>query len=123
MIRVLACDVGHGAGSARGREREEKFAFGLEGGKPCGEGMRGAGADNNRIGWIERAARSVGMNDCDLRPQLERNASAIGEDLVNFDGDNAAVRADKFSENGRIIASATAEMKNVVSGMNVEQAQ
>ena len=61
--------------------------------------------------------------DGDLRPGLERDAGTIGESLVDFDGDDAAVRADKFGEDGRVIAGATAEMKNVVAGMNVEQAQ
>ena len=85
--------------------------------------MRGARADNDRIGWIEWAARSVGMNDGDLRPGLERDAGAVREGLVDFDGDDVATRADKLGENGRVIACATTEMKDVVAGMDVKQIQ
>ena len=54
---------------------------GLSGGEPCGQRMRGAGADDNHVGGIEGAARAVGMNHGDLRPGLERDARASGEGL------------------------------------------
>jgi hypothetical protein len=62
--------------------------------------MRGASADDDRIGWIEWAPRSVGMNDDDLRPGLERDPGTICEGFVDFDGDDAAMRANKLSEDG-----------------------
>ena len=122
-IGAFAGEVCHGAGPARGSEREEKLAFGLEGGEPCGERMRGAGADDDHVGGIERAARSVGMDDGDLGPRLERDAGTGRESLVDFDGDDVALRAVKLGEDRRVIAGAATEMKNVVAGMNVEQAQ
>ena len=59
----------------------------------------------------------------DLRPGLERDAGAVREGLVDFDGDDVATRADKLGENGRVIACATTEMKDVVAGMDVKQIQ
>jgi hypothetical protein len=59
----------------------------------------------------------------DLRPGLESDARAIRKGLVDFDGDDAATWAGKFGENGRVIACATTEMKNVVARMDVEQVQ
>lgn len=85
--------------------------------------MRCAGANDDHIGWIERAARPVGMNDGDLWPGFESGASAIREGRVDFDGDDAATRADKLAENGCVIAGATTKMNDVIAGMNVEQAQ
>ena len=67
--------------------------------------------------------RAVGLNDGDLRPGLERDAGAVREGLVDFDGDDVATRADKLGENGRVIACATTEMKDVVAGMDVKQIQ
>ena len=120
---ALAGEVGHGSGAARGRERKKKLAFGLEGGEPCGQRMRCAGADDNDVGGIEWAPRAVGMNDGDLRPGLERDARAGRERFVDFDGDDAAVRAGELGEDGGVIAGAAAEMKNAIAGVNVEQAE
>jgi len=122
-IRVLACDVCHGAGTARRSERKKKLAFELESGKPCRQWMCCAGAHDNRVSWVEWAARAVPMKHDHLRPGLERDAGSIREDLVDFEGDDVATRADKLGENGRVIACATTEMKNVVAGMDVKQVQ
>ena len=123
VIRVFACDIRHGARSARGREREEKCAFGLERIEPCGKGMSGAGADDNGVCWIEWAARSVSMNNGNLGPGLERDARAVCEGFVDFDSDDEAVRAHKLGEDSRVIARAATEMKDVVAGMNVEKTE
>lgn len=98
--RAFAHDVRHGAGPARGREREKKLAFGLECGEPCGQRMRGAGANDDHIGWIEWALRPVGMNDGDSGPRLERHTRTGRERLVDFDGDDAAMWANKLGEDG-----------------------
>ena len=55
--------------------------------------MSSAGADDNDFGGIEWALRAVGMKDGNLRPRLQRDARAGCERFVDFDGDDAAVRA------------------------------
>ena len=85
--------------------------------------MCGAGADDNCIGWIEWAVGSVGMNDGDLEPGLERDPGTGCEAFVDFDGDDAAMRADNLGEDGRVVACATTKMKDVIARMDVEQAQ
>src|SRR5208282_1771288 len=85
--------------------------------------MRCAGAYDDVVGWIEWTTRSVGMNDRDLRPRLERDPGAICEGFINFDGDYAAGRAHKFGEDSRVVASATTEMKDRIARLNIEQAQ
>jgi hypothetical protein len=71
----------------------------------------------------EWALRAVGMDDGDLRPGLERDARTGGEAFVDFDGDDISPRAGKLGENGGVIARAATEMKDVVAGVDVEQAE
>ena len=122
-VGAFAGEVGHRSRAARGGEREKKLAFGLEGGEPCGERMRGAGADDDDVGWIKWALRAVSVSDGDLRPGLKRDARTGGERFVDFDGDDFSMRAGELGKNGGVIAGAAAEMKNVIAGMNVEQAK
>lgn len=122
-IRVFVRDVCHSARSARGSEWKEKLAFGLKGSEPCGQRMRGACTDDDDIYRIEWAAGAVSMNNDDLRPGFERDARAVREGLIDFDGDDAAMGAHKLGENGRVITSAAAKMKDVVTGTNIEKAQ
>ena len=95
-IWAFSGDICHGAGTARWSEREEKLAVGLKSCEPCGYGMRSAGAGDDGVGWIEWTARSVGMNDGDLRPRLERDAGAISEGLVDFNSDDTTLQTNKL---------------------------
>ncbi len=120
-VGALAGEVGHGSRAARGCEREEELAFGLEGGEPCGDGMRCSCADDDDVRGIEWALRAVGVGHCDLRPGLERNAGTGGEAFVDFDGDDFSVRAGELGEDGGVIARAATKMKDAIAGADVEQ--
>jgi len=121
--RTLASNGCHGARTARWSERKEELAFRIESGEPCRKRMRCAGADDNDVDWIERTLCAVGVNEGDLRPWLKRDARASRECFVDFDGDDAAMRAGKLGEDGRVIACAAAEMNDAITGVDVEQAE
>src|ERR1700690_4174411 len=85
--------------------------------------MRCSGADDDDIGGMEWALRTVGMSNGDLWPGLERDARTGGEAFVDFDGDDISLRAGELGENGGVIARAATEMKDVVARLDVEQAE
>ena len=85
--------------------------------------MRCAGADDDDVGGIEWTVRAVGMSNCDLRPGLERDARAGSECRVDFDGDDFSLRAGELGKDGGVIAGAATQVKNVVAGSDVEQAE
>ena len=89
-IGAFASDVRHGSRPSRGGERKEQLAFGLEGGEPGGERMRGAGADDNHVGGLEGAACAVGVDHGDLRPGCECSARTGCKAFVDFDGGDFA---------------------------------
>jgi len=122
-ICTLAGEIGHGSRTARGCERKEELALGLEGGEPYGERMRRAGTDDDDVSRIEWALGAVGVDNGDLGPGLERDARAGREGFVDFDSDYLSLRAGKLCKNGGVIARPATEMKNMIAGANVEQAE
>lgn len=123
LIRADAGEVRHGPRTSRRGEGKEEPAAWFEGGKPRGQRVRGAGADDNYIGWLEWAAGAVGVEHGYLRPGFERGARTGREAFFDVDCGDFARRAGEFGEDGRVVTGAAAEMKNAIAGLNAEQVE
>ncbi len=85
--------------------------------------MRSAGAHDNIVGWIERAARAICAKDGNSRPWRQRNLGAGCKGFVDLDGDDTAAWSGELSEDGRVAACAAAEVKDCIARPHVEQVQ
>ena len=76
--------------------------------------MRGSGTDHQVIDGLKGADGTVGVDDGDLRPERQCDARPVCDGCIDFDGGDFAFRPDEFGKNGGVIASAAAEMKDMI---------
>ena len=98
--RAFAHDVCHGAGAARGREREESLPSGLRAASHAGRGCVAPALTTIALVGSNgpRAPSAWTTVTCDHGSSAI--ASTIRERLVDFDGDDAAMWANKLGEDG-----------------------
>ena len=79
--------------------------------------------DIDALGLGLRMARSVIVDDADIRPVLQIGGRHLRQFSVELDRRHLSLRTGQLGEDGRVVAGAGADMHDAISGLHIQMRQ